>query len=290
MTVWPDGFPRRCRRPRAVRPGTSSGERLRGSCVHSAARHFDGFGLTPATRSAALQKIGIDLEQAHSGQVLAGLHVVDPPDHQVARGLVDVEQLRACGHFADTVDHLAVDAGDLRARQALLEQGCNRRILQRWLGRSALACLRPDQRCAAAPGVTAASAQPIWRRCSCSGFIDFSSPADEHAFEEDDFDIDPGRHLDHGLILLGPLDQVFGDHVGQVATPSPSPPSRISPAPSFQALAVHETLVPRSSANWCWPRTRARTRRRARRETPVRQARLRGSPPGRGPRSCRRGR
>jgi hypothetical protein len=132
VTVWPDGFPQTCGQ------GHRPGGRLRGSCVHSAARRFDGFGLTPATRSAAYQKIGIDLEQAHSGQVLAGLHVVDPPDHQVARGLVDVEQLRACGHFADTVDHLAVDAGDLRARQALLEQGCNRRILRRWRGGSAL--------------------------------------------------------------------------------------------------------------------------------------------------------
>lgn len=80
---------------------------------------FDGFGLTSATRSAAYQQIGIDLKQAHCGQVLAELDVLDPRDHQVACRVVD------CGHFANTVDNVTIDMGDLRAREALFEQGCD---------------------------------------------------------------------------------------------------------------------------------------------------------------------
>jgi hypothetical protein len=111
-----------------------------------------------AARRAANEEIGIDLEQPHRGQVLASLHVVDTPDQQVSRGPVDVEQLRSGGHFADPVDELAIDAGDLRAWQALLEErrdglvSLARRVERIWhraLGASS-AGICPNQRAAAA--------------------------------------------------------------------------------------------------------------------------------------------
>ena len=34
--------------------------------------------------------------------------------------------------------------------------------------------------------------------------------------QEDDFDLDAGRHLDDGLVLFGTFDQVFADRVGGI--------------------------------------------------------------------------
>jgi hypothetical protein len=41
----------------------------------------------------------------------------------------------------------------------------------------------------------------------------FPSIADEDAVEEHHLDIEAGRHFDDWLVLLGALDQIFGDHV-----------------------------------------------------------------------------
>ena len=42
------------------------------------------------------------------------------------------------------------------------------------------------------------------------------SVLDEDAFEEDDLDVDAGRHFDDGLVLLGALEQVLADHVSRL--------------------------------------------------------------------------
>src|SRR3546814_2391964 len=53
-------------------------------------------------------------------------------------------------------------------------------------------------------------ALPISGRANARSFRR-RSIADIDTLQENDFDIDAGRHLDHGLILLGPLDQIFRD-------------------------------------------------------------------------------
>src|SRR3546814_9123117 len=40
--------------------------------------------------------------------------------------------------------------------------------------------------------------------------------ADIDTLQEDNFDVDSGRHFDHRLILLGALDQIFRDHVARL--------------------------------------------------------------------------
>src|SRR3546814_20708548 len=42
------------------------------------------------------------------------------------------------------------------------------------------------------------------------------SIADIDTLQEDNFDVDSGRHFDHRLILLGALDQIFRDHVARL--------------------------------------------------------------------------
>src|SRR3546814_17686624 len=42
------------------------------------------------------------------------------------------------------------------------------------------------------------------------------SIADIDTLQENNFDIDPGRHFDHRLILLGALDQIFRHHVARL--------------------------------------------------------------------------
>lgn len=67
-----------------------------------------GLGLIACTGTAD-KHVRVHLEETGSREVLFGLHVVNAPDNQVARAMVDVEQVLAGLNLADAVDGLAVD-------------------------------------------------------------------------------------------------------------------------------------------------------------------------------------
>jgi hypothetical protein len=61
---------------------------------------------------AADHPVRIELQQPRRGQVLTRLHIVDTPDHEIARAAVDVEQVVARYDFAQRADPGAVDLRD----------------------------------------------------------------------------------------------------------------------------------------------------------------------------------
>src|SRR3546814_3033788 len=60
----------------------------------------------------------------------------------------------------------------------------------------------------AAPVATRRRDRRVSERTRSIAYID--------TLQENNFDIDPGRHFDHRLILLGALDQIFRHHVARL--------------------------------------------------------------------------
>jgi hypothetical protein len=52
---------------------------------------FCSFGI--ASGSTTQKQVGVHFKQTHGSEILPGLHVIDPPHQEVARGAVDIEQL-----------------------------------------------------------------------------------------------------------------------------------------------------------------------------------------------------
>src|SRR3546814_3214300 len=71
----------------------------------------------------------------------------------------------------------------------------------------------------AAPSVT----RPAARRREGRARPRQRSIPDIDTLQENDLHIDAGRHLDHRLILLGPLDQIFRNHVAALGDALPEP-------------------------------------------------------------------
>src|SRR3546814_17570094 len=71
----------------------------------------------------------------------------------------------------------------------------------------------------AAPSVT----RPAARRREGRARPRQRSIPDIDTLQENDLHIDAGRHLDHRLILLGPLAQIFRNHVSALADALPEP-------------------------------------------------------------------
>jgi hypothetical protein len=60
--------------------------------------------LLPGRGGCADQHVGIDGQQARGRQILMRLHVIDPPDDEVAGRGIDVEEVGARLHLADARD------------------------------------------------------------------------------------------------------------------------------------------------------------------------------------------
>ena len=89
--------------------------------------------LTLASAPRPNQHVRVHLEQPGGCEILLGLHVVDTANDEIARRAVDVEEVLACLNFANALDLVAVDRGDL---------GLGETFDQRCLDRRSVVCRR----------------------------------------------------------------------------------------------------------------------------------------------------